>query len=71
MAFEQGWEYLSDFAWHSYGVYRSDDPDAVPFHTDLSVRQAAMHRRMVYTFACLGFLAMILFHQFLRQLGTV
>ena len=70
-ALKQGWEYLSDFAWHSYGVYRSDDPDAVPFHTDLSVRQAAMHRRMVYTFTCLAILAVILLHQFLRPNGLI
>lgn len=67
----QGWEYLSDFAWHSYSVYRSDDPNAVPFHSDLSVRQNAMHKRMVFTMVCLAALTMIIVHQFLRPDGLI
>lgn len=70
-AASQGWEYLSDFAWHSYSVYRSDEPDAVPFHSDLSVRQAAMHKRMVFMLVGLAALAMIIVHQFVRPDGLI
>lgn len=67
----QGWEYICDYAWHSYGVYRSDDADAVAFHTDLSVRQASMRRRMVFNLVCLALLALIIFYQFLRPDGLI
>lgn len=70
-AASQGWEYLSDFAWHSYSVYRSDEPDAVPFHSDLSVRQAAMHKRMVFMLVGLAALAVIIVHQFARPDGII
>ena len=66
-----GWEYICDYAWHSYSVYRSDDPDAVAFHTDLSVRQSAMRRRMISNLVSLALLALIILHQFLRPDGLI
>lgn len=68
---KQGWDYICDYAWHSYGVYRSDDPDAVAFHTDLSVRQSAMRRRMILNLVSLALLALIIVHQFLRPDGLI
>lgn len=70
-AAQQGWDYICDYAWHSYGVYRSDDPDAVPFHTDLSVRQSAMRRRMVLNLIGLALLALIIVYQFIRPDGLI
>ena len=70
-AANQGWEYVSDYAWHSYGVYRSDDPDVVPFHTDLSIRQAAMRRRMVFNLIGLALLSLIIIYQFIRPDGLI
>ena len=68
---KQGWEYICDYAWHSYGVYRSDNADAVAFHTDLSVRQASMRRRMIFILVGFSLLALIILHQFLRPNGLI
>ena len=70
-AVAQGWAYVSDFAWHRYGVYRSDDPGAMAFHSDLTVRRTAMHGRFVFATVSLVLLALLIVYQVIRPNGLI
>lgn len=70
-AAQQGWEYVCDFAWHEYSVYRSDDPDAVELHSDPAVLRKLMDKKIAITMIALGLLLAWLVRSFFLPDGLI